>query len=254
MDEFSQEPEANSEARRWRIPAIFWLVLLCLLMVGVAIGLMVWVPKLQQRRAVEAVQRLGGVVLQESVESRGGGDLASRLFGERRDCVVAVDLSSADLTDESLDLLKSFDELRRLSISGAGLTDDGVRRLQELRNLEVLVLVDCPNVSEAVERDLRREIPGLRISRRGSAVLGVSGNDGQRGVIITSVVSGSSAHRGGILPGSVVTKINGRGVKEFELLAREIARYQPGDEITVTVLMRGERKDLRVKLDAWRSR
>ena len=68
------------------------------------------------------------------------------------------------------------------------------------------------------------------------------------GVYIAEVVSGSAAEKGGVLAGDVVVAVNGNTINSSSELQEKIARKNPGDEVSLTVLRDGKRLDLRVTL------
>lgn len=241
------DPDAAPPARR-RVPVIFWLILLSAVGAASAVGLSLWLPHLQRDRAVSRIESMGGRVETATVSSSWSEAMRNLLGDRPAERVVAVDLTAADLPDGSLELLTPFDELRQLSLSGPRITDESLRPLKGMRKLQMLVLIDCPQVSESAERELRTANPALRIARRGPALLGVIGQASSRGCGIVRVQPGTAADRAGIVVGDFVTQINDRAVRSFESLAREIARYQPGDQITVTVSRRGTHLELPVTL------
>ena len=68
------------------------------------------------------------------------------------------------------------------------------------------------------------------------------------GVYIVEVVTGSAAEKGGVQSGDIVTAVDGLQVNSSSELQEKIARKNPGDEITLTVLRDGKRQNLRVTL------
>ena len=68
------------------------------------------------------------------------------------------------------------------------------------------------------------------------------------GFYVMEVVSGSAAEFGGILPGDVVTKLDGEKIKGFDDLSESLKFGKVGDEMTVTVNRDGILKDIRVRL------
>lgn len=64
------------------------------------------------------------------------------------------------------------------------------------------------------------------------------------GVYIDSIVKSGAAELAGIKPGDIVTKIEGRSIKQASELQEYIARYNPGDEIALTVNRNGSMKEL----------
>ena len=68
------------------------------------------------------------------------------------------------------------------------------------------------------------------------------------GVYIADVVSGGAAEKGGVEEGDVITAVDGLKVNSSSELQEKIARKNPGDEVTLTVLRDNKRIDLRVTL------
>ena len=76
-------------------------------------------------------------------------------------------------------------------------------------------------------------------------VLGISGMtvsdvDAQKygfptGVYVAEVTKGGGAEAAGIVPKSVITEFNGRGLKSIEKLIDYLTYYAPGEEVTLTV-------------------
>ncbi|VAW36571.1 hypothetical protein MNBD_DELTA04-1086 [hydrothermal vent metagenome] len=99
--------------------------------------------------------------------------------------------------------------------------------------------------------------PGLGISlagRRLSRELGVAG------VVILKVQPGSTAAqaglrgirevRGVIVPGDVITAVNGRPVEDYNGLRDELGRYKIGDTVTLTILRDNSSQEVNVRLEA----
>lgn len=64
-----------------------------------------------------------------------------------------------------------------------------------------------------------------------------------------AVVPGSPADKIGLVENDIILEINGKKITEENPLAREISRLKPGDEISLEIMHRGEKKDLKVKLE-----
>jgi serine protease Do len=69
-----------------------------------------------------------------------------------------------------------------------------------------------------------------------------------RGVIVSSVQPGSAAARAGIERGDVITAFNGQEVNEPNVLRNHIAATPPNSEVTLTVVRRGEERQVSVAL------
>ena len=63
---------------------------------------------------------------------------------------------------------------------------------------------------------------------------------GKQGAIITQIFRDSPAERGGILPGDIVTTLNGTEIRNYLHLVRTVGDVSPGNEATLTVFRNGE--------------
>lgn len=71
------------------------------------------------------------------------------------------------------------------------------------------------------------------------------------GVLVVDVAPDSPAARAGILRADVVTAAGGRPMEDGKTLARAIGAMAPGDEVVVTVVRKGEPREVRVELADW---
>lgn len=243
------ENVVTAEARRLRLPALFWMTILAIFMIGIAGGLTLWIPQLQRDRAIAEIQGHGGVVFVDPSRARNW----IRLLNSGDNSVLAIDLSAADLTDDDLAILREFEGVRRLHIAGGRLTDAGLEHLHHLAELEVLLLVGCGELSTRGEEDLKLQIPRLVISRRGPALLGIVGRRHPAGCMIIDVRPGTAAASAGLARHDIITVFDGNRVRDFSSLTDLIARRKPGDRVDMTVYRRGQRLELTAKLGDWRS-
>jgi len=68
------------------------------------------------------------------------------------------------------------------------------------------------------------------------------------GVLVDEVVADSPAEAAGLQTGDVIVAIEGRDIADSKALGKAIRRHEPGDEITITVVRAGERRDLKAAL------
>jgi len=69
-----------------------------------------------------------------------------------------------------------------------------------------------------------------------------------KGFYVMEVIAGSAAEFGGILPGDVITKLDGDQIQSFDELSDALKFGKVGDEMVVTVNRDGRIKDVRVRL------
>ena len=68
------------------------------------------------------------------------------------------------------------------------------------------------------------------------------------GLRLTGVNAGSPAERAGLTAGDVIVEFGGQTVKDLIEFSNALYAHKPGDEVSVTVMRRGERRQFRVKL------
>ena len=70
----------------------------------------------------------------------------------------------------------------------------------------------------------------------------------KRGAVLVNVVDGSPAARAGLLPGDVVTKVNGKIVSNAASLRNEIGLMRVGEEVALEYIRDGKRQTLKTKV------
>jgi serine protease Do len=68
------------------------------------------------------------------------------------------------------------------------------------------------------------------------------------GAQVKSVEDGSPAERAGLRPGDVVVALDGRPVENATALTAELAQRKPGDRVKLTVVRKGEQRDVTLTL------
>ena len=110
------------------------------------------------------------------------------------------------------------------------------------------------SIVQKVVADLRqfgsvqRALLGIRMLDITSEVQQYYGLKSLEGVYIAEVVSGSAAEKGGVESGDVIVAVDGVTVNSSSELQEKIARKNPGDEVTLSVLRAGKRHELHVVL------
>jgi serine protease DegQ len=83
------------------------------------------------------------------------------------------------------------------------------------------------------------------LSKELSESLGLPGNI--EGVLLSRVLEGGPAARGGVKPGDVLTAVNGDKTKDVKQLLNQIAQIDPGNEATLNILRKGKEAVLTVQ-------
>lgn len=64
-----------------------------------------------------------------------------------------------------------------------------------------------------------------------------------------AVIPGSPADKAGLVENDIILEVNGEKIDQDYPLMKAIAKFKPGDEITLKVLHKGEEKEVKVKLE-----
>lgn len=80
------------------------------------------------------------------------------------------------------------------------------------------------------------------------AFLGISSSDGEPGVVVESVASGSGAAAAGLQPGDVIVAFDGQEINATDDLVSALRGKSPGDTVPLTIERNGERIELTVTL------
>ena len=67
------------------------------------------------------------------------------------------------------------------------------------------------------------------------------------GVLLSGVLEGGPAAKGGIKPGDVLIAVNGNPTKDVRQLLNQIAQIGPGNEASLKILRKGKELDLKVQ-------
>lgn len=70
-----------------------------------------------------------------------------------------------------------------------------------------------------------------------------------KGVIVSSIKSGSAAEKAGVKRGDVITAINGEKVEDGNTLRNKVASTAPGSDVSITIVRDGKEQELKIRLD-----
>jgi serine protease DegQ len=83
------------------------------------------------------------------------------------------------------------------------------------------------------------------LSKELSESLGLPGNT--EGVLISGVLEGGPAARGGVKPGDVLTTVNGNKTKDVKQLLNQIAQIGPGNEASLRIFRKDKELELKIQ-------
>lgn len=91
---------------------------------------------------------------------------------------------------------------------------------------------------------------GVRIAPVSKDVAEAMGLDKAKGALVSSVEKGAPADVAGILPGDIITKVDGKAIGRVSDLPRLIGAIKPGTKSTISVLRNGNNKDIAITIGA----
>ena len=91
---------------------------------------------------------------------------------------------------------------------------------------------------------VQRGVLGVAIQEITQELAEKEGIKGLNGVLVQDVTEAGSAARAGVKKGDVILKVNGVYVNSVSGLQEEIGKYRPGDKIGLSIMRKGEAKEL----------
>lgn len=96
---------------------------------------------------------------------------------------------------------------------------------------------------------VRRPRLGVRVQPVGEAQAELYGLDRIAGAVVIEIQEGTPAAQAGIRPEDVIIAVNDEPVNSSIDLTTRLARYQPGDRVTLTVVRDQRRRQIQARLD-----
>jgi membrane-associated protease RseP (regulator of RpoE activity) len=182
------------------------------------------------------------------------GSPAEQAGLQEGDLIVAVDRQRVGPDGELAGLIARYEPGDRLTLRVK-------RRNQEPRAVRVK-LGENPDVAGVAYLGVRyssalpQELPPrgmLPFGEHGELIprelpLPLPGNRGVAGILVIHVVEDSPAADAGLRLGDVITSLDGEPLGSFEALSDAIARRDPGDQVTLGIVRRGDELELQIRL------
>jgi S1-C subfamily serine protease len=96
--------------------------------------------------------------------------------------------------------------------------------------------------------EVQRALLGVNAQEVDSKVAKENNLDKIQGVFVTSVLDGSAAKEAGIKEGDIIIKIEGTSINTNSELKEQIAKYRPGDKISITYIRNRKENSVLVEL------
>ncbi len=96
--------------------------------------------------------------------------------------------------------------------------------------------------------ETRRGWLGVKIQTVTSDIAETLGLEKEKGALVAAVTVGSPAADGGLMPGDIILKFNGKDVRTMRSLPRFVAQTPIGKSVDVEVMRQGAKQDLQIKI------
>ena len=254
-DETSVQRELHQAQIRHRFP---WKILLiCVVGVGlILIGLLL--PVIQQRVYLNRLQAQG-IVLGTTFSNTWGLQDWSVWLDDRIGFglplpvqIISADFRNAVVDDATLRKVTGWPDLQSASFARGTFSAENLAQfVAQSLNLRSLQVISCPHITPDDIGQLRIAHPSLIIEFRGTAMLGIRGYDSHRGCYIYHVQEYSAADRAGLMHSDLITEFAGEKITSFDELVNVIGRHEPGDEVQLKIIRRGQTQSLTCELGGW---
>jgi hypothetical protein len=205
-----------------------------------------------EQNAIEALERLGALC--EPANPIHANTPVPEQYKKRIPVRVTLGTHWQGTDDD----LKHIALIRRPVVVSLHSAPIGKQALNHLAKIPTLGRVEIYGISLPAESidTLRAKLPKLEQSKQivvrlSGAKLGIGGNLAQGGAHVRTVVPDSAAHRGGLKQRDIITHVAGAPIESFEALTQQIATYQPGDTVELTIKRKNQTVIKTVTFDRW---
>ncbi|MFH1314506.1 MAG: PDZ domain-containing protein [Candidatus Eisenbacteria bacterium] len=222
------------------------------------LGVMLQPLTVDLKEAMDVKRDLRGVLISEVIDESPAaayglrdGDIIIDIGGEEIDTVkgaVAAINAYAPGEEVKIVVLRDGDMKEVVAVTLGERGDE--EKMVEKFHLESLP--DITRHFEGFQKGFQRGpqgFLGVRIENISTSDLGAYfGVDRREGVLVIEVVEDSPAEEAGILAGDVILKVEGKDVTSTDNLVKYIRKYDPGDEVDLTVKRKRRTRTVEVEL------
>ncbi len=159
------------------------------------------------------------------------------------------------LDEQVLKAITSWKSLKVVAMRQATISDHALKQfVEQSPQLGYLYIISCPEITPLAIDQLRTTHPALQIEYRGTAFLGVRGDDTPLGCMVYYVQAGSPADQIGLRTGDVIENFAGEKTLNFQHLIEQISYRQPGDQVQLSYSRNGQNITVNCVLQSWQSR
>ncbi len=97
--------------------------------------------------------------------------------------------------------------------------------------------------------EVQRAVLGIVIRDVNDSIANAYNKGNTEGVFVQGVVEDGAAHKAGIKKGDIILAVNGVQVNSTGDLQEQIGKYSPGNEVTITYIRKGEKRDVKAVLE-----
>lgn len=166
--------------------------------------------------------------------------------------VQSLGLDNCQIDNSTIASVEQLKNVRAINFSNVTFSKASFDKIMRMRQLGFATFTVC-DFKLGWLREIQSDRPELTVDGKPKSFLGVQGPidvtvDGTTGCQISMVIDDSSASRGGMEVGDIITALDDEPVGRFSEVRLMIAQKKPGDELKVRV-RRGKRTiDLNIKL------
>ncbi len=208
----AEKPKSDGEAERAEPPTVVLTESVAEDARAIAVDYSFISPTMAGTALAEPTLYAGGGVIRLDKEWRGGDRGLVHLAGLAH--VNMLDIHDAAISDKAIEYFKKMPSLNSIMIRGTKMTPEALMKLV-------------------------KEKPGLQIRGQSRGILGINAGDTDGPSLVSGVPEGKPAAAAGILPGDLITKLDGKEITTFGHMTLLMMKREPGEEVTLTI-KRGE--------------